>query len=68
MVDERFFGTITAYVPGREAAQYDFTSALPVQVLQLLAPILQPLLSTPPPPPVAAMLPDPRLSEASLPR
>jgi membrane peptidoglycan carboxypeptidase len=67
MVDERFFGTITAYVPGREAAQYDFTSALPVQVLQLLAPILQPLLSTPPPP-VATMLPDPPLSEAPLPR
>ena len=44
MIDHRFFGTITAYVPGPEAAHYRFTSALPAQVLKLLAPILQPLL------------------------
>jgi membrane peptidoglycan carboxypeptidase len=47
MLDERFFGTVTAYVPGSEAAQYDFTSALPVQVLKSLAPTLQPLLNGP---------------------
>jgi membrane peptidoglycan carboxypeptidase len=40
---ERFFGTVTAYVTGPEAAHYHFTSALPVQVLQGLAPILIPL-------------------------
>jgi membrane peptidoglycan carboxypeptidase len=55
MLDERFFGTITAYVPGPEAARYSFTSALPVQVLKLLAPHLQPLLQ-PEPTPVAAMV------------
>jgi membrane peptidoglycan carboxypeptidase len=45
MIDTRFFGTITAYVAGPEAAQYRFTSALAVQILKLLAPTLQPLLN-----------------------
>jgi cell division protein FtsI/penicillin-binding protein 2 len=47
MLDDRFFGTVTAYVPGSEAAQYSFTSALPVQVLKSLALTLQPLLNGP---------------------
>ena len=37
---DRFFGVVTAYVMGAEAARYSFTSALPVQVLKSLAPIL----------------------------
>jgi hypothetical protein len=41
---DRYFGTITAYVPGAVAAQYHFTSALAVQLLKALAPQLQPLL------------------------
>src|SRR5207302_4273103 len=41
---ERFFGVVTAYVTGPEAARYHFTSALPVQVLKGLAPTLSPLL------------------------
>jgi len=44
-VDERFFGTIIAYVPGPQAAAYDFTSGLPVQLLKVLAPRLMPLMS-----------------------
>jgi membrane peptidoglycan carboxypeptidase len=44
MIDERFFGTLTVYVPGPEAANYHFTSALPVRILKVLAPTLQPLL------------------------
>ncbi|MFZ6645298.1 transglycosylase domain-containing protein [Undibacterium sp. TJN25] len=43
-IDQRFFGTIIAYVPGAQAAGYDFTSALPVQLLKLLAPTLMPLV------------------------
>src|SRR5712691_3683307 len=39
---DRFFGVVTAYVTGPEAARYHFTSALPVQVLESLAPILTP--------------------------
>ena len=35
------FGTLTAYVPGRGADSFRFTSALPVQVLKGMAPILQ---------------------------
>jgi membrane peptidoglycan carboxypeptidase len=43
-IGDRFFGTIIAYVPGQEAAKYKFTSALPVQVLKILAPKLMSLL------------------------
>jgi membrane peptidoglycan carboxypeptidase len=44
---DRFFGTITAYVPGSEAAEYHFTSALAVQLLRALAPQLGPLIDAP---------------------
>ncbi|MEE8303004.1 MAG: transglycosylase domain-containing protein [Candidatus Tectomicrobia bacterium] len=44
IIDDRFFGTLTAYVPGADAEHYHFTSSLPVQVLKLLAPALHPLL------------------------
>lgn len=40
-VGDRYFGTLTAYVPGAEAANYQFTSALPTQILTILAPLLQ---------------------------
>ncbi len=43
-IDERFFGTLIAYVPGAQAAAYDFTSGLPVQLLKVLAPQLMPLI------------------------
>ncbi|MES2297622.1 MAG: transglycosylase domain-containing protein [Pseudomonadota bacterium] len=43
-IDERFFGSMTAYVHGPQAANYDFTSALPVQLLTVLAPSLMPLI------------------------
>jgi membrane peptidoglycan carboxypeptidase len=45
-IDERFFGTIIAYVPGAQAAGYDFTSGLPVQLLKVLAPTLMPLVDS----------------------
>lgn len=44
-IDDRFFGTVTAFVPGSQAANYDFTSALPVQILKAMEPILRPMLS-----------------------
>jgi membrane peptidoglycan carboxypeptidase len=43
----RFFGTITAYVPGKDAAKFHFTSALAVQILKTLSPEIQPLLEQP---------------------
>lgn len=46
---DRLYGTVTAYVPGAQAAHYEFTSALPVQVLKVLEPALR-RLATPPPP------------------
>ncbi|MGZ3607231.1 MAG: glycosyl transferase family 51, partial [Syntrophales bacterium] len=43
-IGDRFFGTITAYVPGPVAAGYDFTSSLPVQILKMMAPTLKPMI------------------------
>jgi membrane peptidoglycan carboxypeptidase len=40
----RFFGVITAFVPGDRVGEFRFTSALPTQVLKALAPALQPLI------------------------
>ena len=39
-VGERHFGVLTAYVKGPDAANYKFTSALPAQILKVLAPTL----------------------------
>jgi hypothetical protein len=46
MLGERYFGTVTAYVLGEEAQKYQFTSALPVQVLKALTPTLARNLGT----------------------
>jgi len=40
----RYYGVITAFVPGETAANYEFTSGLPVQLLKALAPALRPLV------------------------
>ena len=47
-IDDRFFGTVTAYVPGLVAGQFEFTSALPVRLLELLLPALSPVIDSPP--------------------
>lgn len=44
-VGDRFFGSITAFVSGEQAANYHFTSALPSQMLRALAPSLSPLIN-----------------------
>ncbi len=44
---DRFFGTITAYVPGAIAGNYHFTSAIAVQLLKAIEPQLDPLLGAP---------------------
>lgn len=45
-IGDRHFGTIVAFVPGGEAARYDFTSALPVQLMKEMLPVLAPLFET----------------------
>ena len=42
---DRHFGTLTAYVEGGSADNFRFTSALPVQVLKGMAPLLAPYLT-----------------------
>lgn len=39
-IGDKYFGVVTAYVGGDKAADYSFTSALPVTALKLLAPTL----------------------------
>jgi membrane peptidoglycan carboxypeptidase len=53
-IGDRFYGTVTAYVAGAEAANYHFSSALAVQLLRALTPQLQPLIDMPRPPELAA--------------
>jgi Membrane carboxypeptidase (penicillin-binding protein) len=43
-IGDRHFGTLTAFVPGSSAQGFTFTSALPVQALKGMAPILLPYL------------------------
>jgi membrane peptidoglycan carboxypeptidase len=45
-IGDRFFGTMTAFVPGADAANYTFTSALSTQVMKHLLPTLKPLIDT----------------------
>jgi membrane peptidoglycan carboxypeptidase len=64
---DRFFGTVTAYVPGAAAAQYQFSSALAVHLLKALQPQLEPLLNAPITGAAAALtrLPKPEVSEGA---
>ncbi|MFC4655972.1 transglycosylase domain-containing protein [Rheinheimera marina] len=39
---DNYFGTLTAFVPGKSAENFSFTSALPLQVLKGMAPLLTP--------------------------
>ena len=41
---DRLYGTVTAFVPGSQAASYHFTSSLAVLLLTTLAPQLQALI------------------------
>jgi membrane peptidoglycan carboxypeptidase len=43
LAGDRFFGVVTAYVPGREADEYRFTSALPAEILRRIGAILGPM-------------------------
>ncbi|MEW6169089.1 MAG: transglycosylase domain-containing protein [Pseudomonadota bacterium] len=45
---ERFFGTVTAYVPGPASADFHFTSAMAVQLLRALAPELSQVVGSAP--------------------
>ena len=38
---DRYYGTVTAYVSGKEAGRYHFSSALAVSLLRALAPQLR---------------------------
>ncbi len=44
-IGDRFYGTITAFVSGAVADRYDFTSSLPLQILKMLGPTLEALMT-----------------------
>ena len=39
-IGDRYYGVLTAFVPGSQAGGYEFTSSLPLSVLKLAAPII----------------------------
>jgi hypothetical protein len=63
-IGERYFGSMTAYVHGPDSENYDFTSALPVQLLTVLGPTLMKMLD---PVPVTTTAPAPAPAPVSLP-
>ncbi len=46
-IGDRLYGTVLAFVPGKTAGNYKFTSALAVQILKDLEPQLLPLIGNP---------------------
>jgi membrane peptidoglycan carboxypeptidase len=44
-IGDKYFGTIVAHVTGDDASKFNFSSALAVQMLKSLQPVLQPLIS-----------------------
>jgi membrane peptidoglycan carboxypeptidase len=44
-IGDRYYGTVSAYVPGEDAGDFSFTSSLPVELLRQLGPLLQPIFS-----------------------
>ncbi|MGL4833798.1 MAG: hypothetical protein ACRCXH_05230, partial [Shewanella sp.] len=42
-----YFGTLTAFVPGSKSDDFSFTSALPLQVMKGMMPIITPYLQQP---------------------
>jgi membrane peptidoglycan carboxypeptidase len=64
-IDDRFFGTVSAFVLGPDAAHFKFTSSLPVQILGTLLPALEPLL-TPAPTSIEAVAQRPAGQQAAV--
>ncbi len=44
-IGDRYYGVVSAYVPGAQADQYRFTSALPTQILRELGPAIEALIA-----------------------
>ncbi len=46
-IEDRFFGTMTAFVEGENTDEFTFTSSLPVTVVGHMLPLLDPLIEAP---------------------
>lgn len=58
-IEDRYWGIITVYVPGKESGDFAFTSSLPVAILKLLAPDIQAMWTNQIPSPPTAVVPTP---------
>jgi membrane peptidoglycan carboxypeptidase len=67
-IGNRFYGTVTAYVPGPPAGNFTFDSAMSVQLLKALKPQLDPLLWPAPGVPAKGGGALPSLTKVSLPQ
>jgi len=67
LIGDRFYGVLTAYVPGEAADNYGFTSSLPVAILGMLEPELEELVLSPSPTaPVPVPVPAPADADSSV--
>lgn len=57
LLGDRFFGVVTAHVPGANVKGHRFTSALPTQILKSLEPVLAPVLRREPSVPIPGVGP-----------
>ncbi|MEZ5352271.1 MAG: transglycosylase domain-containing protein [Bryobacteraceae bacterium] len=62
VIGDRFYGTVTAYVPGEQAEAFSFTSALAVQIFRQLVPTIRPVLERAKP---VSMTPEPERPDIS---
>ena len=66
LIGDRFYGVLTAYVPGEQADHYGFTSSLPVAILGMLEPELEQLVLAPSPTaPIPVPVPAPADEDSS---
>lgn len=66
-IGDQYFGVVTAHTEGQSAKHFQFTSALPVQVLKALAPSLSPMIAGTPMEPVPSPVIGKAVAEASAP-
>ncbi len=56
-IEDRYYGVVSAFVPGSDADRFWFTSALPTQILRELAPVIEELIQADEPTDISGTLP-----------
>ena len=69
LIGDKYFGTVIAYVPGQQAENFKFTSALPVQIFRHLSASMKFVIEPPKKPvsvPTPTTAPKPRGAPPSI--